>query len=86
MRAARLMLRPVVSFRKTRRRRGTATTKGKATGGGRAFWLDKDQQRAARRAAFLRRILGVTPKEATTRAPVRQTIARRRSPPRRDHR
>ncbi len=89
MRAARLILRPVVSFHKARGgRRGKATTtgKGKATGDARAFRLDKDEHRVARRVAFLRRIFGAKPKEARTPAPVRQTFARQRSPPRRDHR
>ena len=84
-RAARFMLRPVTSFRKQRGGRhsgSTAKAKGKAT---RAFWLDRDEQRALRRVAFLRRILGVNPKQATP-APVRTPCARQRSPPRPDHR
>ncbi len=79
------MLRHVTSFRKQRggRHRSTGKAKGKATRG--AFWLDRDKQRALRRVAFLRRILGVNPKQATP-APVRTPCARQRSPPRPDHR
>ena len=86
-RAARFMLRPVYSFRKQRGGRHSSSTgkaKGRATRG--AFWLDRDEQRALRRVAFLRRILGVNPKQATTPAPVRAPCARQRSPPRPDHR
>ena len=76
-RAARLTLRPIFRFR----RRGTTTTKG-----GGAFWLDRDEQRVARRVAFLQRILGVKPTTATPRPPVSTTFARQRPPPRPDHR
>ena len=82
-RAARRFFRPITSFRRHHGRR-RSNSAGKAKG--KAFQLDRDEQRVARHVAFLRRILGVKPKRAAPRQPGGKTFARQRSPPRPDHR
>jgi len=74
MSAARSALRPVFSFYSRRSgRRGKGKSKGKASSSGRAFQFRKEQNRGAKRSAFLSRLsLGVRPKNPTPRPPDRQ--------------
>ena len=83
-RTVRLMLSPQLPASASTTADDAATAGAKLKG--KAFQLDRDEQRVARRVACLRRILGVKPKRATPRQPVGKSFARQRSPPRPDHR